>query len=476
MFQRGTFYTYTKNYNPGVIQMAKLKLKVSGDSMVASVSLLDDGVYLKVDDVLAFLQSNGISYGISMETIRELCANVKFNSEIPVAYGKGPKVGDDGKVNILVRREKVNYDTEKKVDLREVLNFLIVEANEKLAQILPPAKGENGKDVYGKEIEGLIGKEAKCTVGKNAFIQDGYIIAKVSGELVFKREANDALNIDVSEVKRIEGDIDYNIGNVRFPGSLVINGNVRPGFIVEAEQSIEIKGIVESATVIAGGEITVSGIKGAGKGIIRADTVKAAFIENAEVEAKKNIYVKQAIINSKVKAGETVVVIGKNGRIIGGNIIAGNKIEADFLGSEMTVTTNLEVGVQPELNEELTILSSQIAIDLENSRKLSLILKGMVKLQNEGRLDQEKIEQYKRSLQTAKTLKDNLESNEKRLEEIKKIIESSENDGFILAKECVYPGASITIHKRRFFPDRAMVKVMFMSIEDKIVLKGYSKD
>jgi len=116
MFQRGTFYTYTKNYNPGVIQMAKLKLKVSGDSMVASVSLLDDGVYLKVDDVLAFLQSNGISYGISMETIRELCANVKFNSEIPVAYGKGPKVGDDGKVNILVRREKVNYDTEKKVD------------------------------------------------------------------------------------------------------------------------------------------------------------------------------------------------------------------------------------------------------------------------------------------------------------------------------------------------------------------------
>ena len=46
--------------------MAKLKLKVSGDSMVASVSLLDDGVYLKVDDVLAFLQSNGISYGMSM--------------------------------------------------------------------------------------------------------------------------------------------------------------------------------------------------------------------------------------------------------------------------------------------------------------------------------------------------------------------------------------------------------------------------
>ncbi|HQH33923.1 MAG TPA: FapA family protein, partial [Petrotogaceae bacterium] len=112
----------------------------------------------------------------------------------------------------------------------------------------------------------------------------------------------------------------------------------------------------------------------------------------------------------------------------------------------------------------------------ENLRKLSLILKGMVRLQNEGKLDQEKIEQYKRSLQTAKTLKDNLESNEKRLEEIKKIIESSENDGFILAKECVYPGVSITIHKRRFFPDRAMVKVMFMRVEDKIVLKGYSKD
>jgi len=41
--------------------------------------------------------------------------------------------------------------------------------------------------------------------------------------------------IEVSEYLEIEGDVDYNTGNIEFPGIVIIKGDVKPGFVVRAK-------------------------------------------------------------------------------------------------------------------------------------------------------------------------------------------------------------------------------------------------
>jgi hypothetical protein len=156
--------------------------------------------------------------------------------------------------------------------------------------------------------------------------------------------------------------------------------------------------------------------------------------------------------------------------------MAGNIISAAYIGSRMSVKTCCEVGVPPSLNEEMTILESQIALDVQNLKKLSMILKGLMKLKKEKKLSKDKVEQYRKTVQTAKELKSNLSKNELHLERLQKSIENSKEGGEIIAKEIIYPGSEIMIHKKKFFPNKEITKVKFVLNEDKIIMKGFNEE
>ena len=454
--------------------MAIINVKVSADNMVASINLIDNGKKISMPDIETALKENNVVSGIRYDIVSEIISAPKYSLDLPIAYGHAPKVGENGGIKLLAKKKKQNME-KKYIDLRERTNIISIEKDEIIAEIIPPTQGEPGMDVYGNEIEGVYGKDLKIKLGKNVINKDGKIIAQYAGELIYKKEIDGSIFIDVSRVYTVDGDVDYSTGNIRFPGKVTINGSVKPGFMIEAEGDIEIKGVVESATLISEGTIIVSGIKGAGKGIIKAKNVIANYIENATIEAEDNIKVKQSIINSNLKSGNSIIVTGKNGRILGGVLNAMIKIEADILGSERTVKTHVEVGVDPHINEEITIIKSQIALDLENLKKLSLILKGIMKLKEEGKMDKNKLEQYKKTLQTAKNLKNNLEENEKKMNELQKIVDNSENKGLIKAKQIVYPGVEIYIHKRTFFPSKALTKTVFYLADNQIMIRGYNE-
>ncbi|MDN5342404.1 FapA family protein [Oceanotoga sp. DSM 15011] len=454
--------------------MAKLNFKSSGDNMLATITMTDDGKHVSKNEILAFLNENKVKYGIQENIINDMTADPQYDREYPVAYGIGPKKGGNGSLEMVVKKKKTEISQDY-INMKERSNIISIEKDEIIAKIIPPSKGQSGMDIFGNEIEGLDGEAVKVTLGKNALINENLIIAFVSGELILNKENDLSYYIDVSQIHRIDGDIDYSTGNVRFPGTVIVNGNVMPGFVIEADDDIEITGIVEGATLIAGGNIKANGIKGAGKGIIKCREIFVNYIENANLDVEEKINVTQSIINSNIKSGNKVIVQDKNGRISGGVITAGQLIEASYIGSKMNVKTTLEVGVSPSLNEELTIIESQIAIDIENLRKLSLILKGLMKLKKENKLDQNKMMQYKKSLETAKQLKAALGENELKLNRIKKAIQNSKFGGKIIVKEILYPGSELIVHKKKFFPNTELTKTIFLVHEDKIVMKGYNE-
>jgi len=88
--------------------------------------------------------------------------------------------------------------------------------------------------------------------------------------------------------------------------------------------------------------------------------------------------------------------------------------------------------------------------------------------------DKDKIEQYKKTVQTAKELKSNLAKNELHLERIQKSIKNSKYGGEIIAKEVIYPGAEVMIHKKKFLQNKEITKVRFLLHEGKIIMRGFN--
>ncbi|PNR95894.1 DUF342 domain-containing protein [Petrotoga olearia] len=456
--------------------MAKYDLRISEDGMVASLKLIDDGRPPTIGGIKSFLKEKGLVVGIKPEVIEEIVSEPKYDKEYPIAYGIPPKVGKDAQLifqqNIV---EKLNNENSY-VDLKESSQLIIVKSGDILAEIIPPSIGEPGKTVRGEKIEGIQGKDLKLKLGNNVVVNNNKIISKIDGKFLSKEASNGEISLDVSDEHKIDGNIDYSTGNVRFPGKLIITGDVKSGFFVEATSYLEIKGVVESATVFCEGEANIFGIKGAGKSSIKAKILRCNYIENANVEAEEAIIVKTAIVNSNIKAGKHVIIEGGTGKISGGYTLATNLIEAEILGSEMGVRTVCEVGVLPDLNEELIKLEQKIALDTENLRKLSSIIKGIQILKEKGKADEKRIEYYRKCFNTYKILISELKTDKEKLEEIKNKIQSSRESAFIIAKKVVHPGTEIIIHKKKFIPTKPMTKVVFKLDGEEIVPHGYQEE
>ncbi|POZ88442.1 MULTISPECIES: DUF342 domain-containing protein [Petrotoga] len=457
--------------------MAKYNLRISEDGMVASLKLIDDGRPPTIEGIKSFLKEKGVVVGIKPEVIEEIVSQPKYDKEYSIAYGIPPKVGQDAQLIFQQNiEEKLNSTVNSYVDLKESSQLIIVKRGDTLAEIIPPTQGEPGKTVRGEKIEGIVGKDLKLKLGNNVEVNNNKIISKIDGKFVSKEEPNGEINLDVSDEHKIDGNIDYSTGNVRFPGKLFINGDVKSGFFVEAISYLEIKGVVESATVFCEGEANIFGIKGAGKSSIKAKILRSNYIENANVEAEEDVIVKTAIVNSNIKAGKHVIIEGGNGKISGGYTLATNLIEAEILGSEMGVRTVCEAGVLPDLNEELIKLEQKIALDTENLRKLSSIIKGIQILKEKGKADAKRLEYYRKCLNTYKILLSEVKTDKEKLEEIKNKIQSSIESAFIIAKKVVHPGTEIIIHKKKFIPTKPMTKVVFKLEGEEIVPHGYQEE
>ncbi|WP_084417623.1 DUF342 domain-containing protein [Chrysiogenes arsenatis] len=168
-----------------------------------------------------------------------------------------------------------------------------VEEGTLLLEVHKPTLGIAGENIFGKEIEANDGDERtlveldggvrveETPLGKSYF-------AAIKGVALFLRT-----KLSVSQVLRINQDVDYSTGHIRFDGSVVVSGNVLGGFRVEAKGDVLIEGFVESKAVIEGNNVVLK--KGC-YGIVHARrNLQASFLERATVSAGRSIAVKKAL-------------------------------------------------------------------------------------------------------------------------------------------------------------------------------------
>lgn len=336
----------------------------------------NEGTAVGVEDVIDALKQKGVVAGIKKEEIKDIFLSKEFRTPIMVAEAISPQPAAKDKIAYKVPTEpppiKFAEDEYGRVNFKELNLIQNVSARQVLAILIRGNGGKPGKKINGEIIPPPPSPQPiDLPLGKNTKLsEDGNsILATIDGQVLF---VNERLNVE--PVYEVQGDVDTGVGNIRFVGAVMVGGNVPDDFEIEAGNDIYIQGTVEGAKLTAGGNITIgNGVRGRGKAKLQAKgNVSAKFIENSKVKAGGNVIVHNGILHSIVDSGGIVAMVGKKGIIIGGRVRAKKRISAIRLGNRLYTSTQIEVGENYQIREQLARLQKHLEKAKKDLRETKL--------------------------------------------------------------------------------------------------------
>ena len=447
-------------------------IKVSDDHMKVYLTVkpfVQKDIDINLNDVLQILQLKNISFGINEEAIKNTLDKVKqekFSMEnVLIAEGNQAINGEDGRLEYLFNVDnkiKPHEDTHGKVDFHDLSIVENVGKEQPLVKLIDSTPGTPGKNVYGKMVNPVHGKPCVLPIGENTKVSD-----KDSKLLVSCIEGNVRYFDEVVSVKScylVEKDVDFGVGNITSKGTIIVHGDVKSGFVLDAGGDVEVWGTVEDSVIKSKGNVLVrGGFVGSGKGKIEADgDVTIGFARNQTIVAANVIILREAV-GCTIYAKNTVKVHGDKISIEGGITTAGTMIEVESLGSKNEVHTDVEAGI------DYTAHQSQMSTRKEISG-LRAVLKTVDKeLNTLHAIQKAKGELPAQYTNTFDHLLSRREELVKKLKDL--VIEEiiSVNEGAkIVVNKVVHPGVEITIGESTMAILEEYKKATFYLSEDEI--------
>ena len=342
-----------------------LTVEIAEDEMEAVMILMapePDGPFLKPEYVKRRLVDAGVLHGIDESILDTVINSRDYDEPYVVAKATPHEDGEDGRLIFhFSTDERTGCPVEirgGRVDLRTLDLFVPVTKDQLLVSRTEATEGKAGITVRGNIINQKPGKDTILPRGKNIRYNDDRteLYASSSGMVEY---INNAIN--VSNVYKINGDCDTRVGNIDFDGSVHITGSVRSGYTIRATDGINIGGSVESARLIAGGNVEVKGgMHGSGRGSIEAGgSVSILFIEQGAIVADGPVKV-DVSIHSSIESGGTLYATGKRGAIIGGQAAVAGDVVANFLGAVSNTKTEVVVGAMPRRRTRLAAVEKEL--------------------------------------------------------------------------------------------------------------------
>lgn len=424
-------------------------VELSSNKMDAYLTVItpSGGSPLTRQDIENALREKNVVYGLRDDII-DLAVNLQnVPDPLVVARGtdpvNGPNAFIDYKFNSNSMRGKPVEMMDGRVDFYNLHLIQNVEPGEVLAVKTPAGPGIPGHTVTGQELPAKPGKDMVLALGKNVEFADNNtrVLATGKGHVILTGN-----KLSVSNVYEINGDVDFNTGNIEFIGTVVVKGSVREGFKVVADGDVEVMNTIADGVVSCTGSLKVkNGIVGRDKSRIKAGGhVFTRFIENSTIEAGADVIVGEAIMHSKVSARKNITVGGK-GVIVGGIIRAGEDIKCKIVGSPLATATELEAGINPELRLEFNQLNNLRIAKEQDFEKADKAVKLLSQLkQARGELPPDKMAILMRVNKIHAQLTVELEELNQNLEDVVLQIRQTER-GRIMAQGLIYAGVKVTI-------------------------------
>ncbi len=439
------------------------QVRISYDNMRAYLYLPDPqaGEY-SLREVEDALSSNGVTYGIDMDRVKEIVEKKMYDREYAIAEGSEPVDGIDGYYDY---KFDMNFSKKPKlcpdgsVDYWSIKMVEMVTKDQVIAEYHKSIPGSDGMDVRGKTILAKRGRDQIPLRGKNFLrSEDGLTYTSLIDGKIEKQ--ND--RIMILPVYEIHGDVDLSVGNIDFRGDVIVHGGVCTGVTVKATGTVTVDGIVEGAKIEAGKDIVLrSGVMGASKASVTSKgNISAKFFEYSRVQANGSIQA-DVFLNCQVSCGENILLDGKRSSIVGGEVGAIQGIVVETLGSDGEVKTHVRIGNGPSVVRRVSILKNKILVEQANLEKVEEGLEILKDAKNDPR---------KTDLLRVKIRDTALLSAD--MAELEKLEDQLERARGCCVKVIghVYPGVCVEIDELKMLVKEEQMRLQFIKDMDKIVM------
>lgn len=451
-----------------------LSVKISEDKMEAVCRFFPpsvNGSLLSKEDILSDLNSAKVCYGLDNDAIEAYISNRIYCTDFVLAKGKAVRHGTDASIEYFFNtdlRAKPTLKEDGSVDFFNLNTVNHIQKGDLLARLTREDSGTPGIDVTNGVVKPRDVKRLMLKYGRNVLLND-------DGTEAFSEVSGHAMLVEgkifVSNVYEVEN-VDASTGDIDYDGSVKINGNVNTNFTVKAKGDIEVMGVVEGATLIADGNISVArGINGMGKGnVLAGGNIIVKYVENATLTSGGYIQ-SEAIMHSKASAKTEIIVDGKKGNIAGSYVSARDSISVKMLGSQMGSDTTVQLGIDPSMKQRMEFINSEIEKANKQLAQLLPVLDAFKQKTAKGvSLSPEQNKTFQDMSQAANQLLEQREDNLIELDDIKDAL-SSDTVSQLIVKDVVYSGTKICINDVsltlkadykfcRFIKDRGDVKMV----------------
>ncbi len=219
-----------------------------------------------------------------------------------------------------------------------------VEVGEAVGRIRRPTDGVPGRTVTGEELPARDGRDMTLELDEATLeiAEGGVVRARAAG-----RVAVDAVRAWIDPVLEISNDVDFSTGNVDFGGALLIRGGVKDRFTVRCTGDTSIGGLIESATLLIGGDLYChSGMAAKERGMLVVDgDCEVSYLNQARGRIRGTLTCRRELIESELVVGGDLLV--DRGAIVGGTSVVTGRVRASVFGSGAGAPTRLVLGEVP---------------------------------------------------------------------------------------------------------------------------------
>jgi uncharacterized protein (DUF342 family) len=293
---------------------------------------------------------------VERQRLPALAEAIRHGSSALVASGQSPRPAlreVRWLIDLEHKRPHQGRASGAAVDTHDVSHFVAVTAGQKLCEVWNTPAAD-GRDVFGDVIasppDPTARAEPPLKLGEGVGLADDErtVIATRDGCVLWKGGT-----LSVIEALDVKGNVDFKIGNIDFNGEVAITGDVLPGFSVKASGAVKVGGMVEHASIDAGGSITIKGgVAGRNQAhLTAAGTIEARYLHMITVDSGDSVVIHTECLESQVTAARDV--LAERGAIIGGAVRAKGSVRASLVGSDLGVATAIIAGRDNDAQKEL---------------------------------------------------------------------------------------------------------------------------
>ena len=247
-------------------QDATLDIVISDNLMSActTITTAHGGSPITLNDIKNKCDQLGLKFGLITKNIFSLlnvCKSAQPGKvfKINIANGVPAIDGVNARFEKLVsteshRKPKPKLLENGKVDMLDLGQSITVKAGTVLMKKIPMIVGKPGKTVTAEIIEPKKSIDASFVIEKNVEIDPNNPLQLLAATYGIPIDKGNFIKID--DVLLLEN-VDNRSGNVIYDGTVVITADIHENMKVKASGDITVMGLIESAEVISGGDLTV---------------------------------------------------------------------------------------------------------------------------------------------------------------------------------------------------------------------------